>query len=999
MKTLKKTLCLVLAVVMVVGVLILPAYAADDYDDAIKALQTYGVLQGYPDGDLHKDANITRGQMAAIIYRIMTGDTSSTDAQVATKYGSYADRFTDANVAPWAKGYIGFCYNKGVLKGYDTGAVQPNKQINGYEVQAMLLRALGYDSNGEYTGSNWKYNVLSDATKSGISKNVSLDPANATPRGAVAQYTYDAAVNTDRVAPTLVPNVGYASIGMSLIEVGATSKDYDKFGAPSTIYDVTYTWPDYDVTTSPVVPDKAIKEYWTPVTQAAAYADAGLNGDKAKIDVYTNGKDNKESVELTATDTTPANAIGGQGRWTRIYSNRIVIVDTFLSEVTKITKEVKVNGEVAVKSSYNLETYYNDENPVLTGDIYAPAADELKYKVDGTTTFAKGDMLSSYAVADDTDFSGITKLSLDSAAKVATASVTVKAIVKNDKSNEITGFIGTDGKTYLYNYTYGYNGKSSTVELTEADIGKTFTLYLDAKGNVLGVEPAASESGSGYGVVLDVDAGKIKGGEYYAILTVLTKDNKQVKINVIDYAGDPTDVAQEPYKNESDAIDAVEALIGNLVSWTADKLSADEGYTGYSKITTPIATVEAVPDDKLEANDADALGTVAGKMLNDETVFFIANYKMQNSKKGYVFTNYTVVTGFQNIQDLSYTAGSNIVDNPNEAADDTKLEYQYLPDSDSDPEWAKAVLVISAVNKSSDTVVPVSNYAFLTDPNAFVDVYDDYYEYNAVINGKADQGLRVNYVATSAIDQVGLYTYSEYTNEGWKDVKLALGNTMDGNDYTYNAGVLYQGTGDAETGTNFYAVGKDVAIYLVNPETRTSTKVDVDLDVVQDVYGAAANKIWFQTNKYGVIDMIYVEIPEAGSANPGIVPLEKVSVTLTGTTEPNVGDYVSDYGIDDDVTITGTANPAKYGAFGGKITAKLTWLKMNSAGEYVTYTGTAFTSGQYRVQITLTLKNASNEYYSIGKTTSIEILGNTAIAGDFDSPTNAKITSNVINVG
>ena len=995
MKTLKKTLCLILAVVMVVGVLILPAYAADDYTAAITALQNYKVLQGKGDGLIHADDPVTRADMAAIVYRIMTGDTepaATANQKADAKYGAYADKFKDLTANDrWAKGYIGFCANQGVLKGDEKGNVKPNEQITGYEVQAMLLRALGYDKNNEYTGKDWKFNILADATKTGISKGVSTDPANKTPRGAVAQLTVNAAINAARVAPAVYPTVGYTSLGQSLMEIGSTSKDYDRWGAPSTIYTVTYTWPDYDVTTNPVVPDEPNAEYWTPVTQATAYQDAGLTDASAKINIYTNGKgtNNIESKSLSATDTTLANAIGGQGRWTRVYKDRIVIVDTFLSSVDSVTAEVKVNGVTAIYPSYGLTTYFN--NATLTGSpIQAPTAKKLTYSVNSATSFAQYDMLASYAEADQDALNDITKLSPVDAAKVTTATVTVKAIVKNAAGNEITGFIATNGKTYLYNYTYGYNGGSSTVELAETDIGETFTLYLDAKGNVLGVEPAAGDPGIGYGVVVGADAGKIKAGQYYGELTVLTKDNTQVKVKFVQVEASGisglTSAHNDsaPYSTEDEAAGDAELLVGNLISWEPEDWA---GYEKYSAITVALnGTPANITGDKLEADDADALGKTAGKMLNDNTVFFVANYKMQNSKGGYVFTGYSVVKGFQNIQDLGYTTDSVIVDNPNAEASNEALQEQHIADGD----WAKAVLVISAVNKSTNTVEDVDNYAYLADPNAFVDVYDEYYEYNAVINGKANQPLRVNYVATGSISATGLYTYSDYTNEGWKEVTIST-DTLNGNAYWYANGVLWDGNATASSGTNFYAVDKNAAIYLVDPDTGTSTKVSVDLGTVQKAYDDAANKIWWQTNKYGVIDLIYVEVPVTGAANPATTALTTVTLTIKGDAAPDVGDFVKDFGLSDTITTTPAAS-----TFNGTVKATLTWLKMNDAGEYVPYTAEAFVAGTYRVKITLSVTNKPNEHYTVGSTTTTNVNGDSEVT--FTNNTGATLISDKIEI-
>ena len=173
MRNLKKFLAVVLAMMMVFSLMVTVNAAtgdqSTDYDDAIEALEDYKVLAGYEDGLTHPEREFTRAQMAAIIYRVMTGDTADAgnDSSI-TNYGDDALRFDDVDQAAWAKGYIGFCANHGILAGYGDGTVKPNEYIKGYQVLAMLLRALGYGQNGEYQGDGWDDDVLWNATKYGI---------------------------------------------------------------------------------------------------------------------------------------------------------------------------------------------------------------------------------------------------------------------------------------------------------------------------------------------------------------------------------------------------------------------------------------------------------------------------------------------------------------------------------------------------------------------------------------------------------------------------------------------------------------------------------------------------------------------------------------------------------------------------------------------------------------------------------------------------------------
>ena len=86
MRNLKKILALVLALVMSMSLMATANAFTDDanvdatYDEAVTVLSNLKVFQGYDDGSFQPKGSITRAEVAAIIYRIATGDV--TDSQV-----------------------------------------------------------------------------------------------------------------------------------------------------------------------------------------------------------------------------------------------------------------------------------------------------------------------------------------------------------------------------------------------------------------------------------------------------------------------------------------------------------------------------------------------------------------------------------------------------------------------------------------------------------------------------------------------------------------------------------------------------------------------------------------------------------------------------------------------------------------------------------------------------------------------------------------------------
>ena len=102
----KKLLAMVLALVMTLS-LAVSANAfkddksiSDDYAESVAVLNGMGVFKGYEDGSFKPEGNITRAEVATIIYRIYTADVAKND-----KSGLYAtyNKFSDMAGAGWLR--------------------------------------------------------------------------------------------------------------------------------------------------------------------------------------------------------------------------------------------------------------------------------------------------------------------------------------------------------------------------------------------------------------------------------------------------------------------------------------------------------------------------------------------------------------------------------------------------------------------------------------------------------------------------------------------------------------------------------------------------------------------------------------------------------------------------------------------------------------------------------------------------------------------------------
>ena len=122
MRTLKKTLSLVLVVAMVLGLCVVGASAknaVEDFTDADKIGDAYyeavgvmtgiGVIKGMGDGILSPTGNYTRAQAAKIITYMLIGEKAAESLVCTTA------PFEDVAANHWAAGYIAFCVEQGII--------------------------------------------------------------------------------------------------------------------------------------------------------------------------------------------------------------------------------------------------------------------------------------------------------------------------------------------------------------------------------------------------------------------------------------------------------------------------------------------------------------------------------------------------------------------------------------------------------------------------------------------------------------------------------------------------------------------------------------------------------------------------------------------------------------------------------------------------------------------------------------------------------------------
>ena len=174
MRNLKRVLSLALASVMLLGMMVIGAGAADktaadltDMDqvtnkEAVSLMVDLGVIEGKPDGSYAPAEGVDRATMAKLITYVLMGDVDPVIFE-----GTTTD-LTDID-GQWAEGYIKYCYANGIISGDGLGHFFPTQGVTVVQAAKMLLVALGYDAEIQgYVGSSWSINIMKDAQKAGL---------------------------------------------------------------------------------------------------------------------------------------------------------------------------------------------------------------------------------------------------------------------------------------------------------------------------------------------------------------------------------------------------------------------------------------------------------------------------------------------------------------------------------------------------------------------------------------------------------------------------------------------------------------------------------------------------------------------------------------------------------------------------------------------------------------------------------------------------------------
>ncbi|MGO4373414.1 S-layer homology domain-containing protein, partial [Paenibacillus sp. MCAF20] len=226
----KKSLSLLVAIAMVFSMFATSVFAADEktteqkYDELVKA----GIFAGLPGGEAGLDQTMTRAQAAVIIAKLAGYKDGVTSPDAG---------FTDVPATHWAKAYVDYAANLGIISGLSNGTFAPSANVTIQELAKLAVDALaklGYTLKDaaavDGTVAEWAKEYVGKAISNGIFA-AQADYTIPALRGLLVTATYSAYAALQVPAAITVESVKATNsktlVATFNVEVGtATANDF-----------------------------------------------------------------------------------------------------------------------------------------------------------------------------------------------------------------------------------------------------------------------------------------------------------------------------------------------------------------------------------------------------------------------------------------------------------------------------------------------------------------------------------------------------------------------------------------------------------------------------------------------------------------------------------------------------------------------------------------------------------------------------------------------------
>ena len=813
----KKFLSLVLALVMTMSLVTVSAGAKDFSDDgsitykeAVDVISGIGVVDGYSGGDFKPTEVLTRGAAAKIICNLILGPTT------ASALSASSAPFKDVPVSNTFAGYITYCAQEKIINGYSDGTFRPTATLSGNAFMKMLLGALGYDGDVEgYTGPNWSVAVIKQAAGIGLDDgNDEFVGSKAVTREEAALYAfnmlqatmveYDAKTSVDINGATVtiagdkakeIENTsrtdGYIDDDNKMqfaeryfTDLRLTTDTTDDFGRPAN----TWRFKGVEVGTFAKTADAT---YTADVKLGQIYSDLGMSDKDEAAPVFVDGVEASESAkvskgndlkvsELKFTNSPAANCNVGNGTLVEAYLDEdtndvtIVAINTYVAEVNKVVAETNS------KDAYITLSELAAENGATSG---LRANDEFE------TTGFENDQIVLFTYANN-------EIQSVKAAESAEGTLTRKVSGKSINLGETK---------YDFSKMYSVDGGESSL-----GIDSEYVVYLDANGYAIYVEETEYNIAD-YAYLRALQGSSVAFASDKAAL--ITYDGKMKTVDT-----------KEDYTNDFAGYGS-ELQIGNANSEIVLVKETSNGEYRLKDLDTKNPSIAKAEDSFELRNGVARINLTATGVAGNGTQG--TDYIYADSKTVFVVGTYDSGVG-EDWKDATYRAytGINnaptIVDDNDSSAATNAIGMSYYCRNNG-----VATIVYLSVDEADYKVTGGNNdvifFAFESGSKKIEDSDNEYYTYNAVVDGKIVEGVKVdasvkinNRTSNGSFSSNVVFTGADYDDGVITGLdSLSNSGTDTGINKVNNENVvLGYGSGSEST----YVVADDAKIFFIDDD-------------------------------------------------------------------------------------------------------------------------------------------------------------------------------------
>ncbi|MDX9918079.1 MAG: S-layer homology domain-containing protein [Gudongella sp.] len=183
------------------------------HKDAIEQMVELGILSGRGDGQFYPDDNLTRAEAAKVAMFLAGFDEQ--DAEMAkTLPQAFNDVYGGMGAHEWALGWINLAAREDIIGGYGDGKYGPGDNLKMAEWGAILIRILGYETEG----LAWPTGYDQLAGELGLTEGLEYISDSHIRRDQMAKFAANAVYNVERTDGTMI---------VDLLEARAEDKPED----------------------------------------------------------------------------------------------------------------------------------------------------------------------------------------------------------------------------------------------------------------------------------------------------------------------------------------------------------------------------------------------------------------------------------------------------------------------------------------------------------------------------------------------------------------------------------------------------------------------------------------------------------------------------------------------------------------------------------------------------------------------------------------------------